>query len=313
MLTHLIILLDDTSVSYCHYSNASERRPISLDDLKAGLVWAMKENVNVQFVYPDYELPKEYAELIDFVDHTNIKPERLAADADVTVLEHWKEQAPDVDSNAVCLLKASRKELTEHADSIKAITQKVSRLMIVLTDIESFTDADVEAYQTLLDDFSDCLCACYLSGKSSQLSLLTDRIMLGEMNNCNAGVNNITLAPNGRFYLCPAFYYDNPEDAIGDVRHGIDIKNQQLLALDHAPICRACDAYHCKRCIWMNSRLTLDANTPSHQQCVVAHLERDASRRLLQNMTEKGIYLNPSHEIKEIDYLDPFNIVNRWK
>ena len=60
MLTHLIILLDDTSVSYCHYNGANERRLMSLDDLKAGIVWAMKENLNVQFVYPDYELPTEY-------------------------------------------------------------------------------------------------------------------------------------------------------------------------------------------------------------------------------------------------------------
>ena len=312
MLTYLIILLDRTSTSYCHYCVPKEERQLMpIEVLRQGIVWAMKENVNVQFVYPEYELPGGYAELIDSVDHTNIKPECLAADADVTVLERWKEQIPNVDANAVCLLRASRHELVEHADNIKAIMQKVSRLMIVLTDIESF--ADTESYQSLLDDFSDCLCACYLSGKSPQLSLLTDRIMLGEMNNCNAGVSNVTLAPNGRFYLCPAFYYDNSEDAIGDVKHGLNIKNQQLLALDHAPICRACDAYQCKRCIWMNSRMTLDANTPSHQQCVVAHLERNASRRLLQKMTEKGIRLNPSHEIKEIDYLDPFNIVNRWK
>lgn len=133
------------------------------------------------------------------------------------------------------------------------------------------------------------------------------------MNNCNAGGSNITLAPNGCFYLCPAFYYDNPDDTIGDLERGVEIKNQQLLDLSHAPICRACDAYHCKWCIWMNSRLTLDANTPSHQQCVVAHLERNASRRLQQKMAEKGIRLNPSHEIRETDYLDPFDIVNRWK
>ena len=44
MLTYLIILLDDTSTSYCHYEvNRKERRLISLEDLRAGIVFAMKE------------------------------------------------------------------------------------------------------------------------------------------------------------------------------------------------------------------------------------------------------------------------------
>jgi len=43
MLTHLIILLDDTSVSYCHYDvTKTERRLIELDVLKKGIVWGMK-------------------------------------------------------------------------------------------------------------------------------------------------------------------------------------------------------------------------------------------------------------------------------
>jgi hypothetical protein len=75
MLTHLIILLDNTSVSYCYYDNVQERRLISLEDLRAGIVWAMKMNLNVQFVYPDYKMPEEYLEVIDIIDHTNIKPQ----------------------------------------------------------------------------------------------------------------------------------------------------------------------------------------------------------------------------------------------
>ena len=87
MLTYLIILLDDTSVSYCHYNSSFvERNLISLDDLKAGILFAMKENLNIQFVYPNYELPLEYDEAIESIDHTKIKSETYASDADVIVL-----------------------------------------------------------------------------------------------------------------------------------------------------------------------------------------------------------------------------------
>lgn len=313
MLTHLIIMLDDTSVSYCHYTGANERRLISLDNLKTGIVWAMKENLNVQFVYPEHELPTDYHNLIDTIDHIKIKPEKLSGDAGVVVLTDWKEKQPEIVNGVTYIVRTSCDELEKNSDSISDLLKSGARVVGVLTDIETFTDADIPSYKALLEKLTDGLVEVYQVGKSAQLSLLTDCIMLSEMNNCNAGVNNVTLAPNGRFYLCPAFYYDSPNDDIGDLIRGLVIKNQNLLDLNHAPICRNCDANHCKRCIWLNGRLTLDYNTPSHQQCVISHLERNASRLLQLKLEEKGIRLNPSHEIREIDYLDPFNNVNKWR
>lgn len=314
MLTHLIILLDDTSVSYCHYNSSSaERNLISLDGLKAGILFAMKENLNIQFVYPNYELPLEYDEAIESIDHTKIKSETYASDADVIVLLNWKECTADVVQGGTCIIKASKRELYDYKVQVKALLGQVNRLNIMLTDIEEFADSDIDDYKVWLDDIAETMVDLYRMGKNVQLNLLTDRLMLSEMNNCNAGVNNITLAPNGKFYLCPAFYYQNPKDSVGDLESGLKIRNRQLLKLDHAPICRNCDAYQCKRCVWMNSQLTLDINTPSHQQCVMAHLERNASRELLIKLEENGIILKNYQKIEELAELDPFNSVNKWK
>ena len=57
----------------------------------------------------------------------------------------------------------------------------------------------------------------------------------------------------------------------------------------------------------MNWKTTLEVNTPSHEQCVVAHLERNTSRSLLLDIRRYGTFL-PGHEIKEITYLDPFDV-----
>ena len=90
MLKYLIILLDDTSTSYCHYENEkSERKLIALEDLKAGILFAMKENLMIQFVYPDYELPQEYKETIHAIDHSKIVPVGSAENGDVVVLNKW--------------------------------------------------------------------------------------------------------------------------------------------------------------------------------------------------------------------------------
>lgn len=311
MLTYLIIVLDDTSVSYCHYeANRKERRLISIDDLKAGIMFAMKENLNVQFVYPDYELPVEYLAAIDSIDHTDIKPVKNGDVADVVVLSGWDDEVPE---DATCIIHSSFGELSEHVTTINDWLRRITRLNVVLTDVDKFKDGDIDSYKKTLEALADGMMGLFQQGRNVQLNLLTDRLMLTEMNNCGAGDNNVTLAPNGKFYLCPAFYHEDEKQSVGDLKSGLNIKNPQLLRIDHAPICRQCDAYQCRRCIWMNQRLTMDANTPSHQQCVVAHLERNTSRELQMKLDEAGIRLTDSHPIEEMTELDPFNIVNRWK
>lgn len=311
MLTYLIVLLDDTSTSFCHYDvPAKQRRLISLDDLNAAIVWAMKENLNVQFVYPDYELPIEYLRAIDGIDHTDIKPLRIGEKADVLVIDGWDD---DVPIGATCIIRSCFTELAEHVDVVTNWLKRLVRLNVVLSDVDTFKDNDIDSYSNTLITLADNLAALYASGIMPQLNLLTDRLMLSQMNNCGAGDVSITLAPNGKFYLCPAFYYDDNSQSVGDLKNGLSICNPQLLRLDHAPICRQCDAYHCRRCVWMNQRLTLDANTPSHQQCVVAHLERNASCLLLAKLEKLGVRISNCQPIEEMKELDPFNIVNKWK
>ena len=90
MIQYLIIQLDDTSTSFCYYENSGKaRRLIALDDLKAGIFFAMKENLSIQFVYPDYELPDEYKETIETIDHSKIVPVGCREEADVMVFNDW--------------------------------------------------------------------------------------------------------------------------------------------------------------------------------------------------------------------------------
>lgn len=305
MMQYLVILLDNTSVSYCHADNPyTKRRLISLDDLKAGILYAMKENLMIQFVYPDYELPQEYLDAIDTIDHHDIVP--YPKTGDVVVIENSKLKIENL-AGAVVVLRVKKEELFGRGEEITSMLRQVQRLNIVITDIETFTDEDLKQYEVLLDRWAEVLKNEYLQGHAPQFNLLTDRMMLTKPNHCNAGVENITLAPNGKYYICPAFYYSNPDDRIDPQA----IPNQQLLRLDHAPLCRHCDAYHCRRCVWLNRKTTLEVNTPSHEQCIVAHTERNASRRLLEAIRKEASFM-PEVEIKEINYLDPFEVRKEW-
>ena len=319
MLQYLIILLDDTSTSYCHYENdRCERKLMSLDTLKQGIRFGMMENLMIQFVYPDYELPQEYKDTIETIDHSKIvsslgEDEVLVNEADVVVYHDWTGMScGKFNDGKSYVLRTSKDDLFERHLFLKDVLSKVDRLNVVITDIDAFTDEDFEKYKQVLHALSEHIEKLYVDGKSPQLNLLTDRMMLKEMNNCGAGDTNIALAPNGKFYVCPAFYLENEDDSVGSLEAGLDIKNKQLYKLDYAPICRHCDAYQCKRCIWLNRKTTLEVNTPSHEQCVVAHLERNASRDLLNNIRKHGTFLPEQEDIKEIDYLDPFDKRDEW-
>lgn len=308
MLTYLIILLDDTSVSFCHYeATGKECRLIDLDVLRRGIVWAMKENLNIQFVYPSYQLPEDYRKAIETIDHTKIGPEACGEELDVIVTDDLQ----TANKAKPYIWRCKLAELEQGQKQVVATVGRVERLNIVLTDMAGWQQDEFDRYRQTLDMLTQDLAALYLEGKSPQLNLLTDRLILHQMNNCGAGDTSLTLAPDGRFYVCPAFYPE--QQHVGTPDTGLNIPNGQLLQLDHAPICRVCDAWQCRRCVWTNGLLTGDMNTPSHQQCVAAHLERNASRHLQQLLAEQGIRLEDSEEIKELDYLDPFTIANRWK
>lgn len=333
MLQYLIILLDDTSVSYCHYQNDKVKHNlIPIDVLKDGIKYAMLENLTIQFVYPEYSLPEEYNDIIDTIDHCKIVPStsidsKLRNEADVVVFSDWTGMQfyPFIQGQSY-ILRTSKLDFFDRFLFLKDVLSKVSRLNVVLTDIETFDEQDFKKHEEILTSLSSIVEQMFVDGKSPQLNLLTDRMVLSEMNNCNAGENNITLAPDGKFYVCSAFYnlptIDGHERTMGDICNkgynigniydGLDIKNPQLYKLAYAPICRNCDAYQCKRCILLNRKMTYEVNTPSHEQCVVAHLERNASRKLLNSIRKHGSFLTEQEGIKEIDYIDPFEKRDEW-
>lgn len=310
MLQYLVILLDDTSVAYCHAQNPlTENNLIPLDTLKRAILFGMKENLMIQYNYPDYELPKEYNEVIESIDHIKIG-------RDVVVYN----EVPTTITADNAVFRITIVDFIAKQHDIAALLSQVKRLNISLIDIEAFKDEQIEDYKKALATLNSILLNQYKIGLRPQLNILTDRLQLKEMHNCGAGDTNITIASNGKFYLCPAFYYDektgisnrlnhhkpSSERSVGDLDTGLQIPNPQLLKLNHAPLCRICDAYHCNRCIWLNQKLTLDNNTPSRQQCILAHLERNAARDLQKKLIEAGF--KAGEEIKEINYLDPFDI-----
>ncbi len=308
MVKYIVILLDDKSISFCHYDNSrQESRLMPLDVLRKGVFYAMTENLLVQFVYPEYRLPQEYEDLIESVNHVKIVPVNSPYSGDVIVSD-WECLDNIVATSATYVLRTSLDGFLADYSRMLPLLSKAQRINVLITDLAFQTDERLRVYYETLVSLSEYLCERYDENRSVQLNVITDRMMLTSMNNCNAGWEHVTLAPDGRFFVCPAFYHDGLY-SIGSLEEGLNIKNPQLYRLDYAPLCRNCDAYQCKRCIWLNLKKTLEVNTPSHEQCVSAHHERNASRYYM-NLLQQGGFTLQCRDMKEIDYLDPFDVRN---
>lgn len=307
MLQYLVILLDDTSIAYCHAENPlTDVNLISLDILHQAIIFGMRHNLMIQFVLPPYQMPEEYYTLMDSID--NIKIGR-----DVGVYNCIPESVT-TETTVLCI---SIDEFIENIYLVVNVLKQVKRLCVNYTNINNFCDDKIPKYENSLQVIVGAIIDEICIGKKHEINLVTDRLNLTKMSNCNAGVNNITIAPNGKFYLCPAFYYDEKKGidtgmnyqsphydrSIGNLETGLNIKNGQLLCIENSPLCNECDAYHCNRCIWLNQKMTCEINTPSHEQCVISHIERKAAKTLSDKMRDLGL---ETQIINEISYLDPF-------
>ncbi len=132
-------------------------------------------------------------------------------------------------------------------------------------------------------------------GHFCEISVLTDRLYVEGMENCFAGEKNITLAPDGKYYTCPAFYYH---------RKRVQEPEFVMTRLERSPVCKVCDAYQCERCVYLNKERTLEYNVPSELQCLKSHRERKRTMHLQEEL-EKNFPSVNFMRIAEVNYDDP--------
>jgi len=316
-LSHLILLSDSSVQSFCSYTSHESFEPrISVDNFKKVIDFVLANKMVLNILKSQEALSPAYSSLLDKVEHVIIEPltKESAKNSSIKIIETESETLSESLINqcqeSVFIIRMSLNEMEKLSNIIQMLMKKALRINLVLKDIENASRPLIEKYKLHLLKVVDDLMKVSLPEIKSglEMNFLTDRIFLKTMKNCNAGINHITIALNMKFYLCPGFYYDQPEDDIGNIDSGILIKNEKLLKLEYSPICGQCDCYHCSRCIYLNKKTTKEINTPSYQQCLISHAERNASGELLQQLQSLN-QLMEFTPIKQIAYSDPFELI----
>lgn len=185
----------------------------------------------------------------------------------------------------------------------------INRLNVFITDIEKWKDSDLEEYEIRLLDVVNSIVEIYRRNEVIfQVNILTDRLFLGdnEKRDCAAGRNSVALAPNGKFYVCPGFYFTNPDWSIGTIDDGINEEDRQRYFREKSPMCSSCQATTCNRCLLQAYLATDEVNVPSSNQCRIAYIQANAQKVLSDKLKEVlgDNYMFSANNIPHLNYVD---------
>jgi len=139
-----------------------------------------------------------------------------------------------------------------------------------------------EIYQQQLEKISDYIEKYYLhNNKIKELSILTDLLFIDKHDNCMAGKKTFIISPDEKIYTCCAVYSNENQNYVGDNQRGITVKyDNKLYDIDNSNLCRICDCYHCKNCVYINKKFTKEVNVSPSFQCRKSHVEKLFSKKL---------------------------------
>lgn len=309
----LYFILSDDSIEYCQYD--STKNTVMKEVMNSGILQDAMQFCDQSFFEPvllhstnqkniddvEYELSFPCRQILSVNNHTNIK-------GNVYYVVD-KENFNKLNRCDICILNIKRDDIKNLSIYVNKLLETCKRININFLDLNN--SFHFEEYTKQLEIISKNILMYYVKGRQVEVNVISDRMYLNSMNNCDAGIYNFAVAPNGRIYICPAFYYDEPDNYVGDIYAGIDYNKVKQCKLGCSPICMHCDSYHCNRCTYINKKFTEEINTPPGFECRKSHVERTASKVLEAELKKMNLIDDRAVHIDSINYTDPiFNVVN---
>ena len=310
---HMYFLCSDDAVEYCGYRSLSGDKIniMGKDILKKGL-----EYCEQNFYRPVILHSKEKDHDINVSEYKTIVKDEIFSsrnlptkvDVPHTYVAYTLGEVERVPACENCILNIGQEEIKSLSDAIAILLHKCNRVNINFLDIDK--NFPLEEYEDELLKIVDILCSYYKQDTVKEVNVLTDLAYSSKMDNCTSGENAITLAPNGKFYICPAFYFDDTENFIGDLETDIDWNKINQCKLDKAPMCVDCKAYHCNRCVYINQKYTDELSVSPGFQCRKTYIEMKLTKIFVDRCKEFNLSVDFT-QIEEDEVSDPIEKVIR--
>lgn len=310
----LYFLLSDDYVIYCSYKNENKvHNAMGKDEIINGLNFARQNFLRPIFVHSNNSFDFENIEEYLNYDILHIVPAKFYKFAKETGLKrilpvYNLESINESDSfQENVILNINSDEIKKLAKSVKTLLENCNRINLNITGLDK--NFNEEEYRLQMKEISEFLIdELENNGVLKELNLLTDTIFLDKHENCMAGENIFIISPEEKIYTCCGEYSNNPDECIGNLESGISKDySKRLYEIKNSNLCRICDAYQCRDCVYTNRLYTNEVNVSPSFQCRKSHIERDISINILEKLKplSEKMELPTLREIKREGYLDP--------
>lgn len=249
--TYLYIITDSSTLPICNYSNYNNIRNIMDDsmvikaleyaennDLCPIFIGQSKHNSGLYFSFQNYNNNCDFS--VPIYDNGS-----LIINDNINYL------------SKSCVLVVNRFNINDLFNNCKLLYNRFIRINFSLSDLILWDNTIIDFFVSNLMKIKE------IYGDSKECNFITDIEKNNDFIDCLLNKKSLTIAPNGKFYRCPGFYYHNENFFIGDIDDNYDD-----LVLDFNRIsCKDCQNYSCTRCVLISKHDTGNESIVSNRIC----------------------------------------------
>jgi len=303
----LYFLLSDDYITYCRHENTSSSvNNMNYSTILDGLKYARNNFFDPVFVHSKSGFSFKNISDYDAFHIHHIVPAKFYKEAaslkDYTLVFDKDDINLDVNELTECQLNVDAHDIANLFIYTKKMFNKAKRININITSLD----------RQFLNEYRNQLALIVnhlveLNSRNNQhfeINMIEDLIHESEKNypehrNCKAGDRTFALSPEGKLYVCSAYYSTKPDQNIGNMQEGLtNFKGRHLYKSEYQPICKTCDVYSCLNCVYLNESETREVNVSPSYQCRKGVLEKEAA----------GLYMNlmfGTSKVLPVEYHDP--------
>ena len=261
---YLYFIVDEACTPICHYRGGQRGDMMSKETLDKGLRYAGEQSMVPVFIGNPYAYLNRVAKKKLHIVISDQFDQELLENPICVLIPVYNDlniYSPIVSSS--CILPVSRKQLDHLAEVIERIGDYSQRINLKIVDASLWGQTDIELYCSQLSKLSVNI--------RRKLNIFAH--LIKRENGCKAGVTEFALAPNGKLYPCPGYYYECPNEVICDVNEIECLQSIDSTLYDHSksPQCKSCKSLNCEQCTLQNLLASGFTNLPSSAFCSITN------------------------------------------
>ena len=284
---NMYIIEDSNFESFCYYNNNNnDNSKLDETDIIKALEYCDNNNYKpVIMTNRNYEFLRYTLNITDDIrtECNAFSTCLVVNDYDAASLNNYR-----IKNIILKTKKENIKMLGTNVSNILRNNLNICNISIVL-DNSKIDDSLLNEYKNQLSFVSDLIIEHLKKGRVIDISTITHELRYSSHHNCKAGVSDVTLGPDGRYYICPAFYFDvslRDKYCLGDLKKGFSQKFKKYCDIKMCKACKDCSIYSCNKCIYQSVKMTEELGIPGYLLCKKSEVEKQISKQFIEKAGE---------------------------